>query len=107
MRFIRKDVVNSKIEVFEWIKTCEKKPDPKVYQVALEKLSLNPDEAIAIEDAKAGVTAARGAGLRCLASPSLYTIEHDLSKATAVVESLADRGDGKPVTIDYLEMLAD
>ena len=53
------------------------------------------------------MTAARGAGLRCLASPSFYTIEHDLSKATAVVESLADRGDGKPVTIDYLGMLAD
>ena len=85
----------------------EKKPDPKVYQVALEKLGLNPEEAVAIEDAKAGVTAARGAGLRCLASPSFYTIEHDLSEATTVVESLADRGDGKPVTIDYLEMLAD
>ena len=85
----------------------EKKPDPKVYQVALEKLGLNPGEAIAIEDAKAGVTAARGAGLRCVASPSFFTIEHDLSNATAVVESLADRGDGKPVTVDYLEMLAD
>ena len=85
----------------------EKKPDPKVYQVALEKLGLNPEEAVAIEDAKAGITAAREAGLRCLASPSFYTIEHDLSRATAVVESLADRGDGKPVTIDYLGMLAD
>ena len=76
-------------------------------EIPLLLSGLNPDEAIAIEDAKAGVTAARGAGLRCLASPSFYTIEHDLSKATTVVESLADRGDGKPVTIDYLGMLAD
>ncbi len=85
----------------------EKKPDPRVYQVALAKLGIDPSEAIAIEDAAAGVTAARGAGLRCLASPSFYTIEHDLSQATAIVESLADRGDGKPVTVDYLEMLSD
>ena len=100
-----------KLERFEavvgGITVPEKKPDPKVYQVALEKLGLSSGEAIAIEDAKAGVIAARGAGLRCLASPSFYTIEHDLSKATAVVESLAERGDGKPVTVDYLEMLSD
>ena len=85
----------------------EKKPNPRVYEVALEKLGVDSGEAIAIEDAAAGVAAARGAGLRCLASPSFYTIEHDLSQATAIVESLADRGDGKPVTVDYLEMLAD
>ena len=85
----------------------EKKPDSRVYEVALEKLGVDPRDAVAIEDATAGVVAARGAGLRCLASPSFYTIEHDLSQATAVVESLADLGDGKPVTVDYLDMLVD
>jgi HAD superfamily hydrolase (TIGR01509 family) len=85
----------------------EKKPSPKVYEVALEKLGLQAQEAIAIEDAIAGVRAARGAGLRCLASPSFYTVEHDLSQATAIVEHLSDRGDGKPVTVDYLESLSD
>jgi HAD superfamily hydrolase (TIGR01509 family) len=84
----------------------EKKPNPKVYQVALEKLGLDSSEAIAIEDAGAGVAAARGAGLRCLASPCFYTMEHDFSQATAIVQSLADRGDGMPVTVDYLETLA-
>jgi HAD superfamily hydrolase (TIGR01509 family) len=85
----------------------EKKPNPKVYQVALEKLGLDSSEAIAIEDAEAGVAAARGAGLRCLASPCFYTMGHDLSQATAIVQSLEDRGDGMPVTVDYLETLAD
>ena len=85
----------------------EKKPNPKVYEVALEKLGLDSSEAIAIEDAEAGVAAARGAGLRCLASPCFYTMEHDLSQATAIVQSLADRGDGMPVTVDYLQTLAD
>ena len=85
----------------------EKKPSPQVYEVALAKLGLKPEEAIAIEDAGAGVLAARGAGLRCLASPSFYTVEHDLSKATAIVDRLSDRGDGKPVTVDYLDLLSD
>ncbi|MDB2413191.1 HAD-IA family hydrolase [Litoricolaceae bacterium] len=85
----------------------EKKPSPQVYEVALAKLGLKPEEAIAIEDARAGVLAARGAGLRCLASPSFYTVEHDLSKATAIVDRLSDRGDGKPVTVDYLDLLSD
>ena len=85
----------------------EKKPSPQVYEVALAKLGLKPKEAIAIEDARAGVLAARGAGLRCLASPSFYTTEHDLSQATAIVDRLSDRGDGKPVTVDYLDLLSD
>lgn len=85
----------------------QKKPDPMVYQTTLEKLGLEPAEAIAIEDASAGVEAARGAGLRCLATPSYYTTAHDLSNATVVVYDLTNRGDGAPVTIDYLEMLTD
>ena len=85
----------------------QKKPDPMVYQTTLQKLGLEPAEAIAIEDASAGVEAARGAGLRCLATPSYYTTAHDLSHATAVVEDLTNRGDGNPVTVDYLEMLTD
>ena len=32
----------------------EKKPDPRVYKVALERMGLDPSEAIAIEDAWAG-----------------------------------------------------
>lgn len=85
----------------------QKKPDPMVYQTTLQKLGLEPAEAIAIEDASAGVEAARGAGLRCLATPSYYTTAHDLSHATVVVDDLTNRGDGAPVTIDYLEMLTD
>ena len=41
------------------------------------------------------------------ASPSFYTVEHDLSQATAIVDRLSDRGDGKPVTVDYLDLLSD
>ncbi|MBU26187.1 MAG: phosphatase [Gammaproteobacteria bacterium] len=85
----------------------QKKPDPMVYQTTLKRLGLEPTEAIAIEDASAGVDAARGAGLRCLVTPSFYTTAQDLSHATVIVDDLTNRGDGIPVTVDYLEMLTD
>jgi len=40
------------------------KPDPAIYRLALERVGLAPDEAIAIEDSDAGEASARGAGLR-------------------------------------------
>jgi HAD superfamily hydrolase (TIGR01509 family) len=39
------------------------KPDPAVYLLALESLALRPDEAVAVEDAAAGVASAVGAGI--------------------------------------------
>lgn len=42
------------------------KPSPELYLSALERLGLNPDQAIAIEDSKTGVTSAKAAGLKVL-----------------------------------------
>lgn len=39
------------------------KPDPAIYRLALQKLSLSPQEALALEDSPNGITAARGAGI--------------------------------------------
>lgn len=43
------------------------KPDPVIYELSLKRLSLFPDQALAIEDAENGLRAAHGAGLNCLA----------------------------------------
>jgi HAD superfamily hydrolase (TIGR01509 family) len=43
------------------------KPHPELYMLVLERLALEPDEAIVFEDSPAGVIAARAAGLRVLA----------------------------------------
>ena len=43
------------------------KPDPAGYVHALELLERRPDEALAFEDSEAGVAAAKGAGLYCIA----------------------------------------
>lgn len=40
------------------------KPDPEIYQRALEKLDLSPEEAIAIEDSPTGILAAKRAGVK-------------------------------------------
>jgi len=55
-------------DVFETMvvadETSRGKPDPGPYELALERLALRADEAIAFEDSPAGVVAARGAGIR-------------------------------------------
>ena len=43
------------------------KPDPEPYLLAAHRLGLERGACVAVEDAPAGVTAARAAGMRCLA----------------------------------------
>ncbi len=44
----------------------QQKPDPFPYQLALQRLSLSPDEGLAFEDTKSGIEAAKRAGLNCI-----------------------------------------
>jgi HAD superfamily hydrolase (TIGR01509 family) len=64
------------------------KPDPDVYLAAIECLGVAADEAIAIEDSPHGVTAAKAAGLFCIAVPNEVTRPLDFCHADMVVESL-------------------
>lgn len=67
----------------------EPKPSPAVYCLALECLRMQPHEAFAIEDSPHGVTAAKAAGLRCVAAPNPLTANMDLRHADCVLPSLA------------------
>jgi HAD superfamily hydrolase (TIGR01509 family) len=67
-----------------------KKPDPAIYALTLERLSIGPDDAIVIEDSRNGLLAAVGAGLRCVVTVSGYTADEDMSEAVLVVSSLGD-----------------
>ena len=69
---------------------ARKKPAPDIYKVALEMLSVMPDQAIAFEDSELGVRSAKSAGLYTVATPSLWTIGQDFSRADLVLTSLAD-----------------
>jgi len=72
----------------------EGKPDPQVFQVAAKKLGIKPENCIVIEDAVAGVTAAKRAGMRCLAvtntHPKASLIEADLVVDTLENISMVD-----------------
>lgn len=42
------------------------KPDPSVYRLAAERMNLEPNHLLVLEDAPSGVQAAKAAGMRCI-----------------------------------------
>jgi len=65
------------------------KPAPDLFLAALECLGVKPEEAIAIEDSPNGVSAAKAAGMFCVAVPNSITAGQDLGHADLVLSSLA------------------
>jgi HAD superfamily hydrolase (TIGR01509 family) len=68
----------------------ETKPDPAAYRIALERLGLDPSEAVAVEDSVPGLGAARAAGVPCVVVPNDYTRGQDFSGAVLVVDGFPD-----------------
>ena len=66
------------------------KPDPALFVLALESLSLKPDEAIVFEDSPNGITAANTAGIFSVAVPNPLTRSLNLDHANLRLNSLAD-----------------
>jgi beta-phosphoglucomutase-like phosphatase (HAD superfamily) len=66
------------------------KPDPALYQCAVDALELRPEEAVAFEDSPNGVTAAKRAGLFCVAVPNPLTRQLILTHADLQLASLAE-----------------
>jgi beta-phosphoglucomutase len=65
------------------------KPNPQCFLMAAERLGVIPKECVVIEDAVVGVSAAKSAGMCCLAVTTTNPREK-LSEADLVVNSLAD-----------------
>ena len=65
------------------------KPDPEGYLAAAEALGFTAARCIVVEDAPAGLEAARRAGMRCIAITTTHR-ETELAEATAVVRQLRD-----------------
>jgi len=64
------------------------KPAPDIYLLACERLGVAPADALALEDSASGVTAAKAAGLTCIAVPQFA--ETDVSAADRIVDSLEE-----------------
>jgi HAD superfamily hydrolase (TIGR01509 family) len=63
------------------------KPDPAVYRLALRRLGLDPDRAVAVEDTAHGVRAAQSAGLACIAIPNPFVAVGAVAGAELVLSS--------------------
>lgn len=70
----------------------KKKPDPEIYNMALSKTGLKPEECLVIEDSRNGVLAAKAAGMHIVATTNHYTEQEDLSDADIIVSCLGDPG---------------
>src|SRR5574341_2257805 len=68
----------------------KKKPDPEIYNLALSKIGLKPDECVVVEDSKNGVAAAKAAGLKTIVTTNVYTEKEDVSAGDVIVSSLGD-----------------
>lgn len=66
------------------------KPNPDVYLSVLHCLDLRAEQVLSLEDSPHGITAAKGAGLFCIAVPNDLTRNLALDHADLIVNSLAD-----------------
>jgi HAD superfamily hydrolase (TIGR01509 family) len=76
-------------DVFDVIVTQEDvirhKPDPAAYRLALERLALEPGQAVVFEDSAAGLQAALAAGCRCILVRHEFNVRHDFSGAASEI----------------------
>ena len=64
------------------------KPNPEAYEFAIKNLGTDRGSSVAIEDNVGGVSAARAAGIPCVAFPNENTSGGDFSAADETVDSL-------------------
>lgn len=70
------------------------KPHPDLYLRALERAGVDASRAIAVEDSPNGLTAAKAAGLFCVAVPGPMTLGLDFTTADLTLASLEERSFG-------------
>jgi HAD superfamily hydrolase (TIGR01509 family) len=68
----------------------KKKPDPEIYDLALERLGLEAAECVVIEDSRNGLLSAKAAGACCVITTNGYTEDEDFTEADIVVPELGD-----------------
>jgi beta-phosphoglucomutase-like phosphatase (HAD superfamily) len=66
------------------------KPAAEVYQLALWRLGIAPHRAVAFEDFRNGLHAAKSAGIACIVVPGEYSLGDDFAGADLVVPEFSD-----------------
>ena len=82
------------LKYFDCIRTSEDaqslKPDPELYQKALDCLGVQPGQAVAFEDSPYGILAARQAGLYCVFVPNPLSRQSPVDHADMHLVSLGE-----------------
>ena len=68
----------------------KKKPDPEIYNLVLQKLSLKPQDCVVVEDSHNGFLAAKAAGMNTIITTNGYTEHEDFTGANMIVPELGD-----------------
>ena len=68
----------------------KKKPDPEIYNLASQRLGVEPSECVVIEDSRNGLLAAKAAKMRCIVTTNGYTENEDFDQADLVVSELGE-----------------
>lgn len=79
-----------KITIFAGDVVPKKKPDPAIYTLAAQTLSIDPARTVVIEDSHIGLSAAKSAGMNCIITKATYTADEDFAQADRVVDHLDD-----------------
>ena len=81
------------VELFDLIVTGDEvethKPDPAIYQLALRRLAVPGEAAVAVEDTAHGIAAAQAAGMSAVAIPNPYVDPSAVAAADVVLTSAA------------------
>ena len=84
----------------------KKKPDPEIYNLALNLTGLKPEEAIVVEDSRNGVLAAKSASMHVVVTTNPYTESEDVSGGDIIVSCLGDP-DGEKCRVRKGELKSD
>ena len=92
------DLFAAKVSVDD---VTESKPNPEIFLLAAERLSVRPERCVVIEDSEHGVEAACRAGMKCIGFAGCLSPGHDLRKADVIVDHM------NAITDDLLRSLFD
>lgn len=87
-----------------------KKPAPDIYLLALERLGIDAERAVAFEDSHVGLRAATAANIATIVTPSIYTDGEDFTTATSVISHLGTPSErsrvltGPPLPRGYVDL---
>lgn len=83
----------------------KKKPDPLIYNIACEKLHVEAEDCVVIEDSQIGLQAGLAAGMKVVITHTAYTASQVFEGATAVYPGLGETGvdeEAAVITVDSL-----